>query len=118
MDYLNRESLLKALTDLREDDFKHPTLTGALRIREVTAQQAFDMRQATGSGTDAFDTVLWYGLTITNGVIDKPGGVPMLTLDDALDLGKGRDGLIRDLANAIWTLAEGRPGDIKPPSNG
>lgn len=117
MDYLNRESLLKALTNLAEADFTHPTLPGPLRIREVTAQQAFDMRQATNSGIAAFDTTLWYGLTIANGVIDKPGGEPMLTPADALALGDGRDGLIRELASAIWTLAEGRPGDIKPPLN-
>lgn len=115
--YLTREALMAALTQLAETDFTHTTLAGTIRIREITAQQALDIRQAAGSGAD-FDAVLWHSLTAQAGVIDGPGGAPMLTVDDAAALGEGRNGLLLALANAIWALSEGAPGDLKKGSSG
>lgn len=114
--YLMREALIAALTNLTETDFTHESLPGPIRIREITAQQALDIRQAAGSGAD-FDAVLWHCLTVQAGVIDGPGGAPMLTVDDAAALGAGRNGLLLALANAIWALSEGRPADLKKRSS-
>lgn len=117
MSYLSRETLLRAVCDLAERDYIHPTLSAPLRIRELSASQVVEMRDAAKNEVGAIDGSLWRALTIVQGVIDGPGGAPMLTIDDVGALTSARYGLTEDLSTAIWALSEARPADLKPRSS-
>lgn len=113
MTYLTRAALVAALTDLREQDHTSKLLGGTVRIRELSARQLVDARTTARGDGGAFDTPMWYAMVVAQGVIDGPGGAPILTPADVAQLAEGRESALAELAGAIATLSEARPGDLK-----
>ena len=113
MTYLTRAALVAALTDLAERDYESTLLGGTVRIRELSARQLNDARQTARGDGGAFDTPMWYAMLVAQGVVDGPGGGPILSPADVARLAEGREGALQALAGAIATLSEARPGDLK-----
>ncbi len=103
----NRQNLLQILTTLAEDTFVHDALSEPVLIRELTARQLADAREA--AREQGGDSVLWNALIVQMGVRDTETGAPVFTRDDLPALCDGRNVLIRDLAQAILNLSAATP---------
>src|SRR5688572_25219044 len=99
----NRQSLLQSLTSLAEEEFTHPQLSEPVLLRELTAKQIANAREAANQ-TDTTDTALWYATVVQMGVIDRETKRPMFEPSDVEALCDGRNLLVQTLATAILAL--------------
>jgi hypothetical protein len=108
MSMSNRQALLQSLTTLAEDTYSHDLLSEPVTIRELTARQLADAREAARQGS-ASDAVLWNAVIVQMGVIDSETKAQVFSRDDIPALCDGRNLLVLDLAQAILNLSSATP---------
>ena len=89
-----------------------PALNRAVPIRELSLAQRYACGEK-ARRDDAFDTAQWYAWVTAYGTLDALGGNRIIADADVPRLLAGRPDVIEQLANAILTLSEARPADIK-----
>lgn len=106
---MNRQSLLQNLTALAEEQFEHPLLSEPVTIRELTARQLADAREAARPVGATTDPVLWNAVIVQMGVVDGETKQPIFSRDDVPALCDGRNLVVLDLAQAILNLSSATP---------
>lgn len=127
MEYADKATLLRALTQLHERTVESPMFGGAVLIRELTARQRQNANDAaTAQDPEQPDNPLYRAMLIQQSVVDPESGTPyadgrrgpdgdalidprtramLFTIDEVLVLADGRDQPINDLANTISALS-------------
>jgi hypothetical protein len=125
--YADKQTLLRALTQLHEHTVESSMFGGAVLIRELTARQRQNANDAAlAQDPEQPDNPLFRAMLIQQSVVDPESGVPyadgrrggdglplidprtrapLLTIDEVLLLTEGRDQPINDLANTISALS-------------
>lgn len=123
---LTRDAFLKAAVLLHEDQIDSGALgLGLVWARELTARQRMDIleaartRDAEGNaiadadGTAQYDDAIYRAMAIQAGLLDGPGGAPVLTLEDVPALAeKGRE-CLKPLAAGILNLSWMTEADLR-----
>lgn len=105
---MNRQSLLATITTLQEQTITLDLIGEPVTIRELTAKQIADAREAARQD-DLFDGTLWSAMIVQMGVIDAETKQPVFLPADVPALMDGRNLLIQELSGAIINLSAATP---------
>lgn len=121
---MDRTTFLAMAVALEETTFTDPTSQTTHHIRELTGKQRLDAIEAARGGDPEgpFDDALYRALVIQYGLLDGPGGKPLLTPADVGNLATNGREILRPLATAILDLSWATRGALKsgdpPPDAG
>lgn len=111
MNYATADDVLSICTHLVEKDV--PFSGRLVRIRELTAQQRQDARQAAfAANPDEANDAIYRAVVVQCGLIDPETKQPLLPPSAVPMLAAGRERPILALASAILQLSEALPGDL------
>lgn len=105
---MTRQSLLATLTTLQEQTITLDLIGEPVTIRELTAKQIADAREAARDG-GVFDGTYWSAMIVQMGVIDAETKAPVFLPADVPALMEGRNLLIQELSTAIINLSAATP---------